>query len=161
MPISEAHAGRSYPATAPYLVSEAKIAEFAAAVGEDDPAYAGPEAIAPLTFVAVVSGQAWEQMFADPELGLALRRIVHGDQRFTYHRPVRVGDVLSAVLTIDKVRRRSAADIISASLSISSEEGGPVCTAAATFFHSHPAPGTAPVDVSDEPGDSLAGGERG
>ena len=39
--------------------------------------------IAPPTFAAVIAADAWEAMFADEELGLALRRIVHGDQRFT------------------------------------------------------------------------------
>ena len=34
MAITEAHAGRRYPPTAPYAVSAAKIAEFARALGE-------------------------------------------------------------------------------------------------------------------------------
>ncbi|MBA8793043.1 acyl dehydratase [Friedmanniella endophytica] len=135
MPISEAHAGRTYPPTAPYPVSATKIAEFADAIGETDPAHRGPDAIAPPTFVVVVSHHAWEQMFDDPELGLALRRIVHGDQKFTFHRPVRAGDELAATVTIDKVRVRGSADIISASLEVTAGDE-PVCTAAATFFHS-------------------------
>ena len=47
MAISEVHAGRSYPATAPYQVSAAKIAEFASALGDDSPSYRGAEPIAP------------------------------------------------------------------------------------------------------------------
>ena len=43
MAISEAHAGRRYPPTAPYEVSAAKIAEFAAALGDDNPRYAGDD----------------------------------------------------------------------------------------------------------------------
>ena len=49
MAISEAHAGRRYPPTEPYEVSAAKIAEFAAALGDDNPRYCGPELIAPPT----------------------------------------------------------------------------------------------------------------
>lgn len=137
MAISEEHAGRSYPPTAPYEVSSAKVAEFALAIGDDHPAYVGDDAIAPPTFVAVISSAAWESMFDDPELGLALRRIVHGDQRFTYTRPLRVGDVVTARLSIDKVRVRSTADIISSSVRVETTAGELVCTAAATFFHSH------------------------
>ena len=37
MAITEAHAGRRYPPTAPYAVSAAKIAEFARALGDDNP----------------------------------------------------------------------------------------------------------------------------
>lgn len=139
--ISEVHVGRSYPPTAPYLVSAAKIAEFAAALGDDNPAYRGPDAVAPPTFVAVVSSAAWQAMFADIELGLALRRIVHGDQRFTYVRPPRVGDVITATMTIDKVRVRAGSEIISCSALVQTTDGEQICTAASTFFHSRQAVG--------------------
>ena len=105
MPISEEHVGRSYPATAPYEVSRAKIAEFAAALGDgDNPAYAGADPIAPPTFAVVLSSAAWDAMFADPELELSLSRTVHVDQRFAWQRPLRAGDEVSATLTIEKVR---------------------------------------------------------
>ena len=136
MPITDAHAGRTYPATAPYEVSAAKIAEFATALGDASPAYAGPEAIAPPTFIAVVSATAWEAMFADEELDLALRRLVHGDQRFSYSRPLRVGDIITATLTIDKVRVRAGSEIISCSVLVQTVEGEEICTASSTFFHS-------------------------
>jgi acyl dehydratase len=139
MAISEQHAGRSYPPTAPYEVSAAKIAEFAAAIGDDNPAYRGAHPVAPPTFVAVISSAAWEAMFDDPELGLALRRIVHGDQRFNYERPLRPGDRVTAALTIDKVRVRGAADIISSSVRVTDEGGELVCLASSTFFHSREA----------------------
>ncbi len=136
MAISEVHAGRSYPATAPYEVSPAKIAEFASALGDDSPSYRGDDPIAPPTFVAVITTPAWELMFDDPELELTLARIVHGDQRFSYARPLRAGDVVTGVLTIDKVRVRGAVEIISASVEIITVDGDPVCTAQATFLHS-------------------------
>lgn len=136
MSISESHVGRSYPPTAPYVVSSAKIAEFAKAIGDENPAYCGEQPIAPPTFVALISSAAWEGMFADAELGLALRRIVHGDQKFSYERPLRSGDVVRATLTIDKVRVRGQADIIGSSVKIETTDGELICTAAATFFHS-------------------------
>jgi acyl dehydratase len=137
--INETHVGRSYPPTAPYEVSAAKIAEFAGALGDSNPAYRGERPVAPPTFVAVVAALAWESMFADAELGLALRRIVHGDQRFAYERPLRAGDRVTATLTIDKVRVRGTADIISSSVLVQTLEGERVCTADATFFHSREA----------------------
>ena len=137
MPITADHAGRRYPPTTPYEVSAAKIAEFARALGDDNPAYFGPDPIAPPTFVAVISSAAWESMFDDPELGLALRRIVHGDQRFTYQRQLRPGDTVQATLTIDRVRNRGASDIISSSVAVETLNGELICTAAATFFHAH------------------------
>ena len=158
MAISEAHAGRSYPPTAPYPVSEAKIAEFATAIGDTNSAYFGPGAIAPPTFVATVSALAWEEMFADQELGLALRRIVHGDQRFSYHRPVRVGDVLSATLTLERVRNRGGVDILTTSTDISDADGELVCTAVGTLFHSHPADRTPDQTADETAGETGEGG---
>ena len=139
MAITAEHAGRSYAPTAPYVVSAAKIAEFAAAIGDNNPAYGGLEPIAPPTFVAVIASAAWESMFADPELGLALRRIIHGDQRFDYRRPLRAGDTVTAQLVIDKVRNRGPADIISFTVEVRTVDGEVVCTAGATFFHSREA----------------------
>lgn len=137
MPISPAHVGREYPPTPPYEVSAAKIAEFATAVGETGSDYFGTTPIAPLTFAAVITTVAWEQLFADPALEFALRRIVHADQRFDFSRPMRAGDTVAATLRIESVRNRGANDIVSASVRIATTDGEPVCTAAATFLHSH------------------------
>lgn len=133
--ISESHAGRSYPPTEPYEVTGAKIAEFAAALGDDNPAYRGADPIAPPTFAAVIAGRAWDALWADQELGLALSRIVHGDQRLIHRRPLRAGDQVSATLTIDKVRIRGAVDIINSSVTLATADGEEVCTASSTFMH--------------------------
>ncbi len=139
MAIAQEHVGRTYPPTDPYEVTAAKVAEFATALGDDDPRHTGATAVAPPTFAAVIAATAWQAMFDDPELGLALRRIVHGDQRFDLHRVLRVGDRVTATLTIDKVRVRDSADIIGASVAITTLDDEPVATAAATFFHSREA----------------------
>ena len=137
--ITEAHAGRRYPPTAPYAISAVKIAEFARALGDDNPHYSGEDALAPPTFAAVVAAPAWQQMFEDPELELALRQIVHGDQRFDYTVALRAGDVVRPTLTIDKVRVRAGSEIISCSVVIRSIDGVERCTATATFVHSRTA----------------------
>lgn len=136
MPISEAHVGRSYPATAPYQVSRAKIAEFAAALGDaDNSAYAGDDPIAPPTFAAVLAAAAWDGLFDDPELELSLSRTVHGDQRFAWRRPLRAGDLVTATLTIDKVRVRGAAAFVTIAVVLSTTEGEELCTASSTLVH--------------------------
>ena len=139
MAISQDHVGRTYPPTEPYEVTAAKVAEFAAALGDANPRYAGEAAVAPPTFAAVLSATAWQAMFDDPELGLALRRIVHGDQRFDLHRLLRVGERVTATLRIEKVRVRDSADIIAASVAVRTVADELVCTATATFFHSREA----------------------
>ncbi len=139
MAIAQEHVGRTYPPTEPYEVTAAKVAEFATALGDDHPRHTGAGAVAPPTFAAVIAAQAWQAMFDDPELGLALRRIVHADQRFDLQRALRVGDSVTATLTIDKVRVRDSADIIGASIDLRTAQDELVCTAAATFFHSRDA----------------------
>src|SRR3954468_16357979 len=100
--------GRSYPPSAVYEVGRAKIAEFAAAVGADDPVHrdveaaqaAGhPDVIAPPTFAIVLTLEAANVVLGDPEVSLDYSRVVHGEQRFTHHRPIRAGDRLGATPT--------------------------------------------------------------
>lgn len=136
MPISEAHVGRTYPPTPAYLVSRAKIAEFAAALGDGaNPAYAGEAPIAPPTFAVLLSSAAWGGLFDDPELGLSLDRTVHGDQRFTWNRPLRAGDEITATLRIDQVRLRGAMAIVTISVQLVTAAGEDVCTATSTLIH--------------------------
>jgi acyl dehydratase len=136
MPISEAHVGRSYPATAAYEVSRAKIAEFARALGDPaNPAYTGPSPVAPPTFAVVLAAAAWDAMFDDPELELSLSRTVHADQRFTWYRPLRAGDLVQAVLTIEKVRARGTTVIITVSVLLATVDGEALCTADSTLMH--------------------------
>lgn len=138
MPISDVHVGRTYPPTAPYEVGRAKIAEFAAALGDDNPAYAGADAVAPPTFAAVLAADAWGALFADSELDLALRRTIHTDQRFAWVRPLRAGDEVTATLTIDKVRTRGASAWITLSVALATTAGDPICTATSNLLHTWP-----------------------
>lgn len=138
MPITETHVGRRYPPTAPYEVSSAKIAEFAAALGEG-PVAAADALVAPPTFAAVVSFPAWQQLFDDPELEIALNRIVHGDQTFRYVRPLRAGDVVSAELIITQVRVRAGREFVSIAVAVATTAGEPICTAESTLIHARDA----------------------
>ncbi len=139
MPISESHVGRTYPPTEPYQVSRAKIAEFAAALGDPNPAYAGPDPVAPPTFAAVVGARAWDQLFADPELGLALHRVVHGEQSFDHARPLRAGDEITATLTIEKVRTRGPLAFVTVVVDIATTAGEHVCASRSTLVHTEEA----------------------
>ena len=139
MAITEAHAGRRYPACDPYQLSAAKIAEFAAALGDGNPRYRGDSPIAPPTFATVISAHAWDQLFGDPELELARNRVVHADQRFSFVRPLRTGDKVIATLTIDKVRVRPGSELVSTTVDISSTDAEPICFSHATFLHSREA----------------------
>lgn len=130
MAVDPALAGRTFPATEPYAVSREKVAEFARATGSD---FDGRTA--PATFPIVVAFSAMTALMEDPEVGIALHRVVHGEQRFTYSRPVAVGDVLSATLTVDTLRQVGGADLIGTRSEITDAHGEHVCTARATLVH--------------------------
>lgn len=134
MPISAEHAGRSYPPAPAYRVSRAKIVEFATALKDPDPAYLAEDPIAPPTFAAVIAAQAWQALFDDEELGLALSRTVHADQRFDFHRPLREGDDVVARLSIEKVRTRGTLDMVTILVTLT-VEGETVCDARSTLMH--------------------------
>jgi acyl dehydratase len=138
MPLDPAFVGFSYPATPPYRVGREKIREFAAAIGADDPVHVDPSAahalgypdvIAPPTFPIVLTAQAMDMMIADAALGLDFSRVVHGDQRYTYHRPVTAGDELVCVCTISDITERAGAGFLTTTTEVTTVGGERVATA--------------------------------
>ena len=130
MAVDPSLAGRTFPATPPYQVTGERIAEFAAATGST---YDGGPA--PATFPIVVAFAAMTSLMEDPSVGIELHHVVHGEQRFSYTRPVVAGDELSATLSVDSLRQLGGADIIGTRSEIVDGDGSPVCTAFATLVH--------------------------
>jgi hypothetical protein len=131
MPIDPSLAGRTFPATDPYDVTEQAVSDFASATGTP---YA-PGDPAPATFPIVVAFAAMQDLMRDPEVGIELQHVVHGQQRFVHERPVAVGDRLTATLTVRGLRQIGDADVITTSSAIADEAGALVCTADATLVH--------------------------
>jgi acyl dehydratase len=138
MPLDPSFIGRTYPPTAPYEVGREKIREFADAIGDTNPVYLDteaakafghPDVIAPPTFPFVLTYRAAAQVLNDPELGLDFSRVVHGDQRFSYVRPVRAGDRLTVTCTIDSIKSLAGNDVMSIRGEVHDESGEHVVTA--------------------------------
>ena len=89
---------------------------------------ATPMSIAPPTFAIVVTLAAAMVVLDDPEVGLDYSRVVHGEQRFTHHRPIRAGDRLGATTTIDAARQLAGNDLLTARVEVATEDGEAVCT---------------------------------
>ena len=128
MPVDPSLVGREFPAPAPLVVSAERVSAFAASVGQPD------DGAVPPTFPIVLAFDAM-QAFLDAEQ-VDLHRIVHGEQRFTYERPLREGDELSATLTVTGLRQIGGADIIATASEIRDAAGDLVCTGKATLVHS-------------------------
>lgn len=135
MALDPSFVGRTYPPSRPYLVGREKIREFADAIRAGDAAYRDPAAaaafgypdvIAPPTFPFLVVTLANQTLFEDRDLGLDFSRVVHGDQRFTYTRPVRAGDRLVCVSTIEDIMSRGGHDFIATRTEVTTDAGEPV-----------------------------------
>ena len=134
--------GRTYPPATAYEVGREKIREFADAIGDPNPAYRDPDAaralghpdvIAPPTFAIILTLAAADQVTHDPELGLDYSRVVHGEQRFVYTRPVRAGDRLTTTIVVESIRSAAGNDMITTRADVASEDGEPVVSAYSTL----------------------------
>ncbi len=142
MPVNPELQGRSYPPTSPYLVGREKVREFARAVLATSPLNLDPEAarsagytdvVAPPTFPVVVQEHTLAQLLADPDAGIDFTRVVHGDQRFSYTRPIVAGDELTATLTVTSVKTLGGHSMVTAESAIADAEGAHVVTAISTL----------------------------
>ena len=125
MPVNPDLQGRTYPPTSPVLVTAERIAAFAAAVGASDPG----AAIAPPTFAIVVQQAALDGLLADPDTGIEIRNVVHGEQRFASARPIVAGDELTGTMTVTGIRTLGANAMVTAETVIVDASGATVATA--------------------------------
>ncbi|CAI9399715.1 FAS1-like dehydratase domain-containing protein [Nocardioides sp. T2.26MG-1] len=128
MPIDQSLVGRVFPPTPPRAVTEEDVRDFVTATGGE---YAGGPA--PATYPIVLAFGAMNAFLEAEEI--ELHRIVHGEQRFAYERPVVPGDVLTATLTVSTLRQIAGNDIIGTTSEITDESGALVCSTAATLVH--------------------------
>ena len=137
MVLESSFLGRCYPAAATYQVGREKIREFAEAIGDLDALYRDPQAarshgypdvIAPPTFAIIVALRAQQALVCDPALGLDYRRMVHGRQSFTHHRPIHAGDELAASVYVEDVRAAGGHELLTVRCEITTSTGEPVTT---------------------------------
>jgi acyl dehydratase len=141
VPLNPALVGRTYPPVR-YEVCREKLREFATAVGEHDPLYHDEAAAraagfadlpAVPTFPVVLSYQVGQRVYADPELGLDYARVLHGEQEFTYQRPVLAGDRLVATGQIARITSRARHEQMTVATRIETDGGELVCVASSTI----------------------------
>jgi acyl dehydratase len=140
--VNPAIQGREFPPVAPYLVGREKVREFARAVLATSPLHVDPEAaraagyadvVAPPTFAVVVQEATLAQLLAEPDAGIDFTRVVHGDQRFTFSRPIVAGDELGARLRVASVKSLGAHSMVTAETIVTDVGGAHVVTAISTL----------------------------
>lgn len=128
--------------TEPYVVGREKIREFAAAVYSTDPAHSDvgvaqergfSDVVAPPTFPVVLQDKTLQQLLAHPEAQIDFSRVVHGDQRFDYIRPIVAGDELVAQLRVVAVKSLGGHSMVTSETDITTVAGEHVVTATSTL----------------------------
>ncbi|MBC7724871.1 MAG: MaoC family dehydratase N-terminal domain-containing protein [Burkholderiaceae bacterium] len=134
--------GRVFAPTAPYAVGREKVREFARAVFASSPLSLDPAAaraagfadvVAPPTFAVVIQEATLAQLLAEPDGGIDFSRVVHGEQRFRYSRPIVAGDELTATLAVTSIKTLGGNAMVTAESSILDADGGHVVTATSTL----------------------------
>jgi acyl dehydratase len=112
--VNQAAIGKRFPPVE-YEVGKEKIAEYARAVGEDNPVYfnrddakeAGFRDVpAPPMFVVVYSAAAVAPAIFDPDVGINVAMMVHGGQEFVWGEPVCAGDVITTEASVKDISEK-------------------------------------------------------
>ncbi|MDT5168958.1 MAG: hypothetical protein QOD02_2289 [Mycobacterium sp.] len=130
-------------------VGREKIREFARAVKDDHPSFhseafaaeAGYDGtVASLTFLAVAGRRVQMDVFTKFDIPINLARVLHRDQKFIYHRPIRVGDKLYFDTYLDSVIESHSTVIAEIRSEVTDGNGNPIMTSIVTMLgeSSHP-----------------------
>lgn len=123
--------GKRYPRTSSYLVGREKLREFARATFLPDNVDSAE--VAPPTFAVVIQEQSLKQVLSDPEAKLDFSRVVHGDQRFVYERPILAGDELTSELLVASIKTLAGNHLVTFNTEIFDSSNKLVCTAISTL----------------------------
>jgi acyl dehydratase len=133
MAINRDFIGREYRASATYEVGREHVRRFAEALGDPNPAYVDPDAARALGHSGLhrpadlPHGAELPVRPGGPDRGPGVRpgllRVVHGEQRFELHRPVRVGDVLQMVSRVEDIKDAGRNELIAMAMEITGRDG--------------------------------------
>ncbi|SPM38820.1 Acyl dehydratase [Mycobacterium numidiamassiliense] len=135
--------GSHYRAPDYFEVGREKIREFAIAVKDDHPAHhsdadaaaAGyPEVVAPLTFLAVAGRRVQLEIFTKFSIPINIARVLHRDQKFTFHRPMLAHDKLYFDTYLDSVIESHGTVIAEIRSEVTDAEGNPIVTSTVTML---------------------------
>ena len=82
--------------------------------------------VAPPTFAVVVTRGPQIAVIDDPDLGLDFSRVVHGDQKFQFARPIVAGDVLHTTASVASARTMAGNDILTIRSDVADADGNAV-----------------------------------
>lgn len=126
-----------------FVVGREQVRQFAKSVKSDHPASMDEAAAAELghdalvagpTFVSIVALLVQQDFFRVVDVGMDTMQIIQVDQKFVYHRPIKVGDRLHATVEVISVENRFGADIVQTRNTLTDDDGGLIMEAFTTLM---------------------------
>ncbi len=113
MALNAATIGRRYRTSAEFVRLEA-ISDYAAATNDLNPRYEGaaPAAIAPPLLPVRLLWDVCKKVVFDPEVGVDMLRLVHGEQDMVFHDVLRPWDLVAARATVLAVDRKASGEVL-------------------------------------------------
>jgi acyl dehydratase len=135
MPLNFDLAGKTYESVEVTVTAE-QIEAYARASGDVNPRYvAGDSQIASPVFPVVPGFALMGAVTSDPALNVENPlMIVHGEQEFVYHRPIRAGDTLVLTPSLERVEDKGKGATYVTKVSARDAAGEPVTDSLATIF---------------------------
>ena len=143
MGIAEDIIGTHYRYPDFFEVDREKIREFARAVKDEHPAHYREDAakecgqdalIASLTFLAVAGRRVQAEIFNHFDVPINMERVLHRDQKLTFHRPILSGDKLFFDSYLDSVIESHGTVVSEIRGEVTDAEGKPVITSVVTVL---------------------------
>ncbi len=127
MALNAALRGKAYPPRVLALDAQ-RVSSFSRAIGH-------PGDGVPPTFVTApeIAAGLWS-VVEDPDLGLDLAGVLHGEQEYEWGRPLVVGELLTAEATIQDIRGRGGVEFLTLRTELRDEGGAVVCVARSTLI---------------------------
>ena len=143
MAIAEDIIGTHYRYPDHFEVGREKVREFARAVKDEHPAHYNEDAakeigydslVASLTFLAVAGRKVQLEIFEQFAIPINMERVLHRDQKITFHRPILAGDKLFFDSYLDSVIEAHGTVVTEIRGEASDAEGKPVVTSIVTVI---------------------------
>lgn len=119
--------GKAYPPVR-FTLEASRVRAFGEAIGHPGPGV-------PPTIVTVPEIEVGlSNVVSDPELGIDLSRVLHGEQAYEWTRPLTLGETLTAEAVIESFRRKGAMGFLTLRTELRDEAGELVASGRSTLI---------------------------
>ncbi len=137
MALNKSCIGREYPAVETRVTHEA-IRNYALACNDDNPRFLDPAIaggiIAPPLFGVTVTWESLLRACGDPEVGVDVMRLLHGEQDMEFLGPIRPGDLITSRSRIASIETRATGETLDIELTAHNQNREPLLRAITGIF---------------------------